>query len=114
MKERKDPLALPEFDTGPWSGSVNYGFNYNAKKVAAHTFQKTLTHSFSAQLKFNPTPKWQCAYNTAYDFKKGEFSKHTFSAMFGLFHPLGLYSACPSKTVRRSRQNPDLFQLFSD
>ncbi|MFC1584373.1 putative LPS assembly protein LptD [Fibrobacterota bacterium] len=74
----KDTTDTPEFTRLPWSAKVFYSFNYSAKRVSATTFQKTLTHSFSGSMNFNPSPKWEMSYNTNYNFTEGEFSKHSF------------------------------------
>jgi hypothetical protein len=89
----KDNAGFPtsRFDHTPWSGNVNYSFNFSATRMAADnaspverlfgtngTFQRSRTHQANGNLKLNPTAGWQMTYDTDYNFSEGRFSKHTF------------------------------------
>lgn len=68
----------PALTSENWSGNLSYGFDYNANRVSATTFEKKLTHSFNANLAFKPTPQWNVGYNTRFDFASGDFAQHAF------------------------------------
>ncbi len=89
----KDTGGFPtsRFDHTPWSGDINYSFDFSATRVAADnggpiervfgtsgTFQRSRTHQANGSLKLNPTAGWQMTYDTDYNFSEGRFSKHTF------------------------------------
>ncbi|MDB5047301.1 MAG: hypothetical protein JWO30_372 [Fibrobacteres bacterium] len=90
----KDTQGFPtdRFETSPWSGDINYSFDYSSTRVggdnnsslerifgANGTFQRTLTHTANGSLKLNPTPGWQMSYDTDYNFSDGKFSRHSFA-----------------------------------
>ncbi|HKP94489.1 MAG TPA: putative LPS assembly protein LptD [Fibrobacteria bacterium] len=90
----KDTQGFPtgRFETTPWSGDLNYSFDYASTRVggddnsplerifgANGTFRRTLSHTANGSLKLNPTPGWQMSYDTEYNFSDGKFSKHSFA-----------------------------------
>lgn len=66
-------------DRKAWSGGMAYSFEYRANRVSKTTFQRSLSHALDGNLKFKPTPGWDVAYETAFDFNKGGFSRHSFN-----------------------------------
>jgi len=62
----------------PWSAHLNYSLGIGATRVSESVFRRQTTQSLGAGAKFNPTPRWDLGYSTAYDFKEGKFSVHTF------------------------------------
>ena len=67
----RSSTAPDEFMMQPWSANLDYGFNFNSRRVSATTFQETVTHSISVDVSLKPTPHWDVKYTTSYDFKKG-------------------------------------------
>jgi hypothetical protein len=90
----RDTRGLPtgDFGTAPWSASLNYGFDFRARRVgtegdgnpaerfigASEIFELSRTHQASAGFRFNPTQEWKMTYDTEFNFTLGEFSRHNF------------------------------------
>ncbi len=76
---RPGSASMSLYETKAWSASADYSFNYRETRVSTTAFKKDLVHAFNASVKLNPTPMWEMSYNTAFDFEKGQFSKHSFT-----------------------------------
>jgi hypothetical protein len=90
----RDLRGMPtdDFETTPWSATLNYSFNFNAARVGnaeagnpaerlfgtSEIFRVTRAHQANAGFKFNPTQEWKMTYETEYNFTEGEFTRHNF------------------------------------
>ncbi len=89
----RDTRGAPteQFETSPWSVSLNYGFDFSARRVGtqggndaekffgkSELYEITRTHQASGGLHLNPTAGWKMNYDTEFNFSEGEFSRHVF------------------------------------
>jgi hypothetical protein len=89
----RDTQGLPTaaFEQTPWSTSLNYGFDFSARRVggsggtaperffgSSELFEITRTHQAYGGLRLNPTAGWKMSYDTEFNFSEGEFSRHVF------------------------------------
>ena len=73
------PRALRDYETTPWSASLSYSYSFNATRVSKEAFKETSSHSANLGANLNPSPNWQMAYATHYNFDQNEFAEHRFT-----------------------------------